>query len=171
MNPTDGAWWWEYALDGAVGGVLGGVATGLAVWWTVRFERRHTETVELRQSLDLLQTRLMEIHFAMQDRDDQMAWSRALVVAFTTGSNVASRAFRQAPELRTDVKLFLDRLRELHQIVSRDPEQRMHLRNLVARMGGRINQWQRDPKAYKSLSTPEWLLENEVEGPRESTND
>lgn len=36
----DPAWWWEYALDGVIGGVLGGAVLGLAVWLTLRRERR-----------------------------------------------------------------------------------------------------------------------------------
>lgn len=33
-------WWWEHALDGLMGGVLTGVIAGVAVWLTLRHERR-----------------------------------------------------------------------------------------------------------------------------------
>lgn len=43
-------------MEGVVGGVIGGVATGGAVAWTLRFERRHAEKVELRAEVAALHT-------------------------------------------------------------------------------------------------------------------
>ena len=62
MNPTDAAWWWEYALDGVVGGVLGGVVTAGAVIATLQHERKMADLQDARAAASHLQALTWNAH-------------------------------------------------------------------------------------------------------------
>jgi hypothetical protein len=81
----DPDWWWEYALDGVVGGVIGGLVTALAVWLTLRHERKlaaeatettalATERAEARSMALQLQSSAAQVALSLEKMDND-AWT------------------------------------------------------------------------------------------------
>lgn len=49
-DPSESVWWWQHGLDGVVGGLIAGVVTGVAVWLTLRHERRLSSDIASRDA-------------------------------------------------------------------------------------------------------------------------
>jgi hypothetical protein len=107
LNPSDLDWWWQFGFDGLIGGVIGGAATGVAVWLTLRHERRLSDEMSLRTLVGEMQGTLLRL--ALQapkdgDADDVHRWK---VETFAAMSRVHAGAQRYAPELAQDFGIAL----------------------------------------------------------------
>lgn len=58
---SDGDWWTTYALDGIIGGLLGGLVTGLAVFATIRHERKQRDISDVYAAASDVQAKTYEL--------------------------------------------------------------------------------------------------------------
>ncbi|MFC7494262.1 MULTISPECIES: hypothetical protein [unclassified Nocardioides] len=96
MDPTQAEWWWTVLF----GALASGAVTGLALWWTLRHERRSTEMTELRKSVADLQASAFRAGSQGPASDDWYDW---LGPVYAAASDTSARAYRISPFLASEV--------------------------------------------------------------------
>lgn len=152
MGRLDNAeWWWEVGLDGIGGAVVGGLATVLALWLTLRHERRMAELTECRAVA-------AEVH--------ALAWQAMALVTFSASESAEGAAlqrslsasmFRLAALTRPRWPMLASSIDDLlgQWILSgpTQPGQEPGVRDTAKRAAGTVASWIEDPSSWSSSRT------------------
>lgn len=146
-------WWLEHGLDGIIGGATGGAVTGLAVWLTIRHERRLRRETDLNLAIGRLHEACSQLMVAVADLQAD-ALPEAANDVLSASSRTIALSTRQDPALTS----FLGRTHEelLSALEGRTvAEAAKELHRVVPRLSAGIMVWLSDPKGFNPDGAPD----------------
>lgn len=148
---NDAEWWWEFGLDGIGGAIVGGLATVLALWLTLRHERRMADLAECRAvaaDVHALAWQAMAlVTFAASESADGAALQRRLSASMF---RLAALTRPRWPMLATSIDSYLKQWIDDGPTL---PGQEPSVRTTAKQVAGSVALWIEDPASWSNSWT------------------
>lgn len=145
----DADWWWEHGLDGIAGGVVAGLVTVLAIWLTLRHERRSAQLLALEAAAADLQGDAITRGWVFFQRKASSRERLDELTRITVSVNrVRARAVRRWPGFAVAITEAHTRVYDLASLTVQ-PRPSPSEVGACGDLGGRASRWLVDPRAYE----------------------